>query len=259
MYKLSFNKKASNNTCVCDNQPRITVVRSESEDLDNDLLLQEDTLPPSLDDNGRPGEPMLSPEYSLEIPSEWITEPSLEMDNLNILKNEDTKTPEERYRNKLDSHRSFVREAYLLLKEKLPHLFDSSRVNNKLLEARINNHDLTKYKMSEFPFYARHYFGTPSLESEQEYAKALLHHYNENPHHWQHWIYLNKGNVCTVDMDYVSILEMICDFMSFGLAQRNPLEICEWYNREKGNIYLSPKTRSQVETIINQICTAFRE
>lgn len=255
MYKLSFRKNRNAEADICANQPVITVVRDESSDSD-DILLQED-IAPALDDNGIPGEPMLSPSYDMDIPSEWIEDPSSETDEILNLKKEEPQTPEERYRNKLDSHRSFVKEAFYLLLEKLPHLFDPSRVNPKVVEVRINNHDLSKYKSTEFPYYAQHYFGTPTLESEQNYAKALIHHYHENPHHWQHWVYLHKGKVCTVDMDYVSILEMICDFMSFGLAANNPLEIVEYYNKEKGNICLSPKTRATVETIINQIESAF--
>ena len=119
------------------------------------------------------------------------------------------------------------------------------------------NHDYSKNSPDEYLPYDAYFYGkSKSYEVVQNFNRAWLHHIHHNPHHWQHWVLINdepgEGEII-LDMDYIYILEMICDWWAFSWKKGNLYEIFSWYDQHKAYMKLSPKTRKTVEDILDQI------
>jgi hypothetical protein len=93
-----------------------------------------------------------------------------------------------------------------------------SAINN------INTHDESKYTDIEFePYRVRFYPTTEEKEllknpdyfnqQQENFLIAWEHHYKNNPHHPKYWV---KEDGTIINMELVYIIEMICDWASFG-------------------------------------------
>ena len=91
------------------------------------------------------------------------------------------------------------------------------------LENRIKNHDNSKWSNDEFDAYRRHFHSVSDKEkedSEEDFKKALNHHYMVNDHHPEYWK--------NTDMPNIAIAELICDWEAMGRKfGGNPLEYFE--------------------------------
>jgi hypothetical protein len=58
------------------------------------------------------------------------------------------------------------------------------------------------------------------------------------------------GNTC-IEMPYVYILEMICDWWSFSRKTGNLYEIFDWYDEHKSRIEFHPNTKKLVENTLD--------
>jgi hypothetical protein len=75
-----------------------------------------------------------------------------------------------------------------------------------------------------------------------------------NPHHWQHWMLQNdEDGLRLLDMPYMFIIEMICDWWAFSWKAENLYEIFNWYEKNKKGILLSDNTRENVEYILDEL------
>lgn len=233
-------------------QPVIRIVDNGSDD---DILMDEkdiEAVAPALSDDGRDGEAQIP-----DVQKSLYDLTQSDMDELIEAPRSDSDDYLKRYREKLDSHRRYVREAFDLMDRYMPGLVEEYGVNGLMLSTRIDNHDMSKYRIQEFPHYARHYFGTQTIESERDYMGARLHHIHHNPHHWHYWCYPVKGQVLAVEMENGYMLEMICDWMSFGLAEGNILEVLDFYKNNNNTMYMASKTRADVESILARIGKVF--
>lgn len=94
-------------------------------------------------------------------------------------------------------------------------------------------------------------------EIKQRFDRAWLHHQKWNKHHWQYWVMPEdtpsnpSGNPKVLEMPEKYVREMIADWMGAGRAITGKWGINEWYSKNKNNIKLHPKTRLQVEWLIN--------
>jgi hypothetical protein len=91
----------------------------------------------------------------------------------------------------------------------------------------------------------------------KEFDYAVLHHYNMNPHHWNHWVMKeDTGAVYALEMPIKYVAEMICDWKGAGKAQGNVgedgrPEVVVWYNANKDKIMLHENTRKLVEQLLH--------
>ncbi len=178
----------------------------------------------------------------------------------------------DQYENYLTTHINNVKRGYEWIKEHLP---DLTKVDNYYeetvyygeLDDIINQHDKSKYNRlpdnenyyelkCEYDAYADYFYGkegqTPEIKAAFELA--WLAHIHANPHHWQHWMLQNDDDgLKLLDMPYVFILEMICDWWAFSWKAENLYEIFSWYDKNKKGILLSDKTRTTVERILNEL------
>lgn len=158
----------------------------------------------------------------------------------------------EQYDKYLDQHRRNVLKGFSWLVDNLPELF--REVDRDAMKTMFKSHDYTKDSPEEYAAYDRYFYGSDkSPQVIKEFQKAWLHHIHFNPHHWQHWVLINddpdEGEVI-LEMDYIFIIEMICDWWAFSWQKKNLREIFSWYDEHQEYIKLAPKTRETVENIL---------
>jgi hypothetical protein len=62
-----------------------------------------------------------------------------------------------------------------------------------------------------------------------------------------------------LDMPYVFIIEMLCDWWAFSWKEGNLYEIFNWYDKNKEGIILSDKTRNTLEGLLDKLRTKLDE
>lgn len=166
----------------------------------------------------------------------------------------------EQYSNYLIKHKTNVCKGYEWIRENLPEVL----LGKPNLEWQLQYaHDQSKYDPEEYDAYDRYFYGgNRSYAVVQEFNMAWLRHIHQNPHHWQHWILINddpnEGEI-VMDMPYIYIIEMICDWWAFSWAKNNLYEIFNWYDEHKAYMKLSDSTRKIVEDILAKIKTKLDE
>lgn len=158
----------------------------------------------------------------------------------------------DQYDRYLEQHRRNVRRGWEWLVDNLPDLF--TKVDLHAMKTQILNHDASKNSPEEYDAYDRYFYGgNKSFRVVQDFRRAWLHHIHENPHHWQHWVLNNdepeEGEV-VLEMDYIYIIEMICDWWAFSWQKGDLSEIFSWYDKHYKYIKLAPNTRKTVEDIL---------
>lgn len=159
-----------------------------------------------------------------------------------------------KYDQYLNNHKKNVGRGLAWLQNTLPELleedFDYEWVFNVC-------HDFSKDLKDEYEAYDAYFYGgNRSFKVVEEFNRAWLNHIHRNTHHWQHWILLNddpKDGTIILDMPEHSIIEMVCDWWSFGWESGNLNEIFKWYDERKNYIQLSPNTRKKVEDILDKM------
>jgi hypothetical protein len=174
------------------------------------------------------------------------------------------------YEKYLTQHIDNVRKGYEWLKENLPHALDEHNfVEDSAyygeLEDIIDQHDRSKYRnipetdnyyelRCEYTAYADYFYGEKTDETKEAFDRAWLAHIHSNPHHWQHWVLVNDDDgTRALDMPYVFIIEMICDWWSFSHKIGNLYEIFDWYKAHTKKMILHENTKKLVEEILDKI------
>ena len=156
------------------------------------------------------------------------------------------------YDNYLTEHKENVAKGFRWLQENIPEVIEDG------FEWQICfNHDASKTDPEEYDAYDAYFYGNNrSYSVVQNFKKAWLRHIHNNPHHWQHWILINderKEGMVVIDMPYIYIVEMICDWWSFSWTKGDLNEIFGWYEDRKDYMKLSANTRRSVEYILGKM------
>ena len=163
---------------------------------------------------------------------------------LNMI-NENLEDYQEEYKNYIIEHKANVTKFADWLVENLPELFTEATDTETFYEL-IKEHDDSKWSEEEFEPYAQKWFNNSG--KTPEYEAAWEHHWMNNEHHPEFWL----GE----DMPYIYILEMICDWGSFGMKKGNLRELSDfYYNKAKDDEEknLSDATKEIVEEILTKI------
>lgn len=162
----------------------------------------------------------------------------------------------------LEQHKGNVAKGFRWIKENLPELIiDIPGVD---YEHQICfEHDLSKSNLDEYEAYDAYFYGgNRSYHVVEEFRHAWLKHICNNPHHWQHWVLINdepnEGEIA-LDMPYNYILEMICDWWAFSWNSGDLTEMFNWYEVHKDYMKLSPRTRENVEYILDKVREKLKE
>ena len=162
------------------------------------------------------------------------------------------------YDNYLTEHKENVAKGFRWLQENIPEVIEDG------LEWQICfNHDASKTDPEEYDAYDAYFYGNNrSYSVVQNFKKAWLRHIHNNPHHWQHWILINdepKEGMVVIDMPYIYVVEMICDWWSFSWKKGDLNEIFGWYEDRKDYMKLSANTRRSVEYILGKMKNKLEE
>lgn len=155
------------------------------------------------------------------------------------------------YHDYINAHCSNIKEAYEWFKKKLPDVVNKC----ENLEHNIKLHDDSKFSDDEFDAYANYFYGESKNKNvKNAFDNAWLHHIHNNPHHWEYWLLLTDNKkIKPLDMPLDYIVEMICDWWTFGFKDGNLNEIFTFYANEKHKMVLSNQTRKTIEDILNKI------
>lgn len=162
----------------------------------------------------------------------------------------------------LEQHKGNVAKGFRWIKENLPELIiDIPGVD---YEHQICfEHDLSKSNLDEYEAYDAYFYGgNRSYHVVEEFRYAWLKHIHNNPHHWQYWMLTNdepNEGENVLDMPYNYILEMICDWWAFSWNSGDLTEMFDWYEVHKDYMRLSPRTRRNVEYILDKIREKLKE
>lgn len=131
-------------------------------------------------------------------------------------------------------------------------------------------HDWSKFLPSEWFVYARHFEGEfRSKSSEREFDVAWLKHIHRQPHHWEHWVLIDKvegikfrDSQCIGEsigwnvkcsalyMPAECTVEMVADWAGASRAYSGNESSRMWYAAHKDKMMLHPETRAFVETLL---------
>jgi hypothetical protein len=134
-------------------------------------------------------------------------------------------------------------------------LISTISLDGSILHAIL--HDLSKFRPSEWKFYATALFdisGNRRLFETGEFRVARMLHYKRNPHHWQYWILpLDDGSVVPHPIPERDVLAMVIDWLATGKACDGQYNVVEWYEKNKDGLILHVETRKLVEHYIDVI------
>ena len=180
----------------------------------------------------------------------------LESENIESEPTEDSITSKEsEYMKYISEHVDRVIKFYHFLKDKIFVNPEDKKYQDALdtLGTFIANHDQSKYSDEEFDPYRIKFYPTLaekiSDDNEEDFQAAWDHHKLINPHHPQYWY--DYENKVAKEMPLEYILEMICDWGSFG-------DIKDWWNKNpEGKLekskYMTKNTLDEVESILARL------
>ncbi len=154
---------------------------------------------------------------------------------------------QEKYKQYIIDHKKRVKQFADWMKKNLPEIFNEAGLDD--FDELIREHDESKFSEEEFEPYARFWYNdSDHYDYDPEYEAAWEHHWKHNPHHPEYWL----GD----DMPFVYIIEMLCDWGSFGIAEGNILELVDYYYneaRDDDEKNLSESTKKIIEEILSKI------
>lgn len=152
---------------------------------------------------------------------------------------------EEAYLAYIDEHRKNVYTAFMRFGSTLCLALSLVHGEYDVLRRFVSSHDNSKYSEEEFEGYRQWFYPKEGEEKDKDtFNKAWKHHYEHNPHHWEHHLANGKPK----PMSKLNIAEMILDWIAMSIKFKNsPLE---WYKKNKDRINLEKRTRDQVESIL---------
>ena len=174
---------------------------------------------------------------------------------------------QEEYIDYIETHRENVQKAYEkyfipLIDQDIDLKSCSNEEFQEGLKEAQNNigfHDESKYSDIEFEPYRLRFYPTEeenialqSADARQQqqvdFEAAWYHHYTNNPHHPKYWVQ-EDGSIKDMDIKY--IIEMLCDWLSFGD------DIRVWYanKADSEKKAMSVRTREITEELMELIYT----
>lgn len=118
-------------------------------------------------------------------------------------------------------------------------------------------HDWSKFLPSEWKPYVETFYakdGRKQYEPSDDFNYAWNYHQKRHPHHYQYWMLtMDRGETILLEIPETYVREMVADWVGAGQAIHGKIEVSGWYNKNKENIHLNPKTRVLVEELIQEV------
>lgn len=133
---------------------------------------------------------------------------------------------------------------------------DFIQSNSKAISDRVILHDISKWGNEEFDAYRANYNpinDQEKINNEANFQAAWWHHFQNNPHHWQHWI--DEEGEFKTDIDLYDIklayVEMICDWQAMGYVFGDTAK--QYYDSNKNTIKIYPQLQDWLEDLLNKL------
>lgn len=126
-----------------------------------------------------------------------------------------------------------------------------------VFKEQLEEHDLSKFTLTEFSAYARHFQGGGAPD---EFALAWLNHLHSNKHHWQYWMFPDgfspKGSQVeagVMPMPEHFALEMIADWIGASKAYTDSENMSDWLWKNISRISLHSTTAKFVRETLRDL------
>lgn len=156
-------------------------------------------------------------------------------------------------------HKANVTKAFDWISKNLPEIFPDEATKSEIEWLCTSAHDQSKYNPDEYDAYDKYFYGNNrSFEVVNNFKLAWLIHIHKNPHHWQYWILVNDESdlgIEYLEIPFIYIVEMICDWWSFSWKTGNLYEIFDWYAKHRDGMKINDDSRKKIEEILNLMRT----
>jgi len=148
-----------------------------------------------------------------------------------------------KYEDYVREHIENVRRVWELFKNDggISFSYDDYHYINNLIKV----HDASKYSEPEFSGYTQWFYPNDSKD-EGVFNGAWRHHYNTNPHHWEHWVVIKHTGMLAMPMPFIHVIEMLCDWGAMSLRFGNSPS--EYYDSHKDKMVLHEDTQDIIDT-----------
>lgn len=151
------------------------------------------------------------------------------------------------YSGYIQEHRNNVKRAWCEANSSLTSKLRLSSTEMRMISERVEVHDGTKYHEDEFDAYRMKFYPAmedpPQIIVDKNFNIAWLHHIHHNKHHWEHWVIPALKNQ-PLDMDYMSIIEMLMDWKAMGYKFNNTPR--DYFEKNKDKMILSDYTIREI-------------
>ena len=128
-------------------------------------------------------------------------------------------------------------------------------------KAQLAIHDESKFSAEEFGPYANYFYNPdgskkddPTDEDRAKFTIAWLHHFHNNPHHWQSWMIPNSlSDSDVLKMPDNFALEMIADWMGASMSYQGTWDMAKWLSENIQHITLHQETAAYVRQELNKL------
>ena len=152
----------------------------------------------------------------------------------------------------VNEHINNVQKAWNEVKMKcityMVYVMGPNHINFEYIDFNIKNHDISKFSKEEFEPYRKNFYPVDDKEKEENkeaFDKAWIHHYMNNPHHWDYFASVGRED----EMTFKDVVEMICDWQAMGYKFGNTAK--EWYEKNKSKIKLGKQQKIWVDEMLN--------
>jgi hypothetical protein len=155
------------------------------------------------------------------------------------------------YLQKVMTHINLVRQTCLMLNENL-----DKDLYGSISEEEIKNHDASKFSEIEIKGYTKQFYTDD--KNSPEWQAALMHHYKNNPHHWQYWLkdftepYTERGKI-PLDMPREQILIMVADWLAAGYQYQGITDISKWLNGNYFKLVITDESAEDLTEVLYKI------
>ena len=178
----------------------------------------------------------------------------LESININLKEADDMNICCNKYLDYVNNHIKNVQKAW---NEEVSLLDDDFiKLNKDELASQIAAHDASKYEEDEFDAYRANYNPVndqEKIDNEANFQAAWYHHFQNNPHHWQHWIDEHGELKPIENLDDIkrAYIEMICDWQAMGYVFGDTAK--QYYDQNKDTIKIYPELKEWFEGLLDQL------
>ena len=153
------------------------------------------------------------------------------------------------YNTYLKNHKENVLKAFNLLYDYVNgSILNFGELKKEDLLNQIKAHDDSKFKSDEYKFYANYFFGERTEKVKEEFKNASKLHRSRNLHHPEYW---EKNGIINMPDRY--LFEMICDWWSFYLADGEPEEVFDWYEKNYKKFNFCKENQEKINKMFDVI------